>query len=313
MAIRELLHLGKNAVYRRLRGDIPLSAEEFLLLAKAHHISLDDFVSKTPNTAYFNYDFYQNEIQRFDTYLDGIHANLERLGTLKNPLVYYASAEIPIFYYCLFPEIISFKLYVWGHSVWEVPFVENRMFSFDLISPDTLRMTDDLYAMYSRIPSIEFWSQNIVDFTLSQIEYHIISGRFTRESDALLLCDALMKLCEHLQAIATYGKKIPLNGHPDDVPKENFTLYHNEMVYTNNTILVDAPSFQQVYTAFGNPNFLRSSDNKVTTFAQNWFNKMQNRLERISVDSEKSRARFFNVLKRKITHAQERIQVQIDR
>lgn len=307
----ELLHVGKDAVYRRLRNETALTPEELQLLATHHQISLDALIFEQSNSVFFNYNFFNNEIKQFEDYVGGINEDLERMSQLKDPKIYYASAEIPIFYYCLFPEIISFKLFVWGHSIWDIPFVKDKTFSFDLISPATLRLTKKMYENYRRIPSVEFWSQNIVDFTLSQIEYYVVSGKFSNEADALLLCDCLLKLCEHLQIIAGAGKKVLLNGNPDDLPEPNFTLYHNEMVYTNNTILVKTNQLQQVYTAFGNPNFLTSTDEKVTDFTQKWFNKMSNKLERISIDSEKSRAWFFKGLKRRITQVRERIQIHI--
>ncbi len=48
-ALTELLHIEKESVYRRLRGDVNFTAEEMMRIAGAWHISLDNIVSPHPD------------------------------------------------------------------------------------------------------------------------------------------------------------------------------------------------------------------------------------------------------------------------
>jgi len=107
--------------------------------------------------------------------------------------------------------------------------------------------------------------------------------------------------------MATHGRKFRLDGDPADGISDSFVLCHNEMVYTNNTILVTSDAASMLYTAFGNPNFLRSTDQRICNHTQDWFHNMLNKSERISQQSEKSRAWFFNALRRKVEVVKERI------
>ena len=304
----QLLSIGKDAVYRRLRGDTLLTPDEMRQLSLHFNISLDALVNKDSNTVFFSYNLFNTPINDFDDYLNGIYQDLNQISKTSDPKIFYATAEVPLFYYCLFPELIAFKLYVWGRSVWDFEYLKDRTFDFDLVTYPTIKLAEDLVGLYKNIPSTEFWSQSLVDFTLSQAEYHVISGGFTKSKDALIICDRLLDLVAHLRIMASNGRKFPVNGNPENALEEGFELYHNEMVFTNNTVLVKAESEKMLYTAFGNPNFLRSTDQKMCDYTEDWFIKMKGKSERISEQSEKNRAWYFNGIKRKIELVKNRIE-----
>ena len=48
--LSELLQVGKDAVYRRLRGDTVLAPEEMKVLARHFQISIDDFIFEDSNS-----------------------------------------------------------------------------------------------------------------------------------------------------------------------------------------------------------------------------------------------------------------------
>ncbi|MEM8909505.1 MAG: hypothetical protein AAGD05_16785 [Bacteroidota bacterium] len=309
--LSELLGTGKDAVYRRLRGDTLLTPNEMRLLARQFNISLDALIFDQSNIVCFSYNFFEQPIKDFRAYLDGILQYLEHTTQLPDAQVYYASAEIPFFYYCFFPELIAFKLYVWGRTIWDLPYLRNRPFDFDLLPYADLQLASKTLELYRQLPSTEHWSMNLMDFTLSQIEYHVISGAFRNTADALRLCELLSELTQHLQAMARHGRKFHHQAAPESGRADGFVLYHNEMVYSNNTILVKTQGEKMLFTTHGNPNFLRSTDQKICDYTEDWFLRMGRKSEQISAQSEKTRAWFFNVLKRRIEQTKSRIEHQI--
>ncbi|MEM9823166.1 MAG: helix-turn-helix transcriptional regulator [Bacteroidota bacterium] len=310
-ALSEMLGTGKDAVYRRLRGDTLLTPDEMQLLAQQFNISLDALVFDQSDKVFFSYSFFERPVDNFRTFLDGIFRYFAQATQQKNARVYYASAEIPFFYYCFFPELIAFKLYVWGRAVWGFDYLRNRPFDFEILPYSDLQLAEQCLLHYRELPSTEHWSMNMVDFTLSQIEYHVISGAFKQVEDALLLCDRLLELTQHLQVMAEHGRKFMIHRPPETAPENTFELFHNEMVYSNNTILVASDQGKMLFTTYGNPNFLRSTDQKICDHTQDWFVQMGSKSECISQQSEKTRAWFFNVLKRRIEQARSRISLQV--
>ena len=127
-------------------------------------------------------------------------------------------------------------------------FLQERPFDFDLISYPVIKMSEQLCNIYKNIPSIELWNLNIVDFTLSQIEYHTLSGGFRDPNDALIMCDRASDLMSHLKTMAVKGQKFLVNSNPENTMGATFDLYHNEMIYTNNTIVVSTDKGKAVFS-----------------------------------------------------------------
>jgi len=120
-----------------------------------------------------------------------------------------------------------------------------------------------------------------------------------------------MELTRHMQAMAKAGRKASVGIKPSEQSGAAFLLYHNEMVHTNNTILTTSRNNKTLYTTLSNPNYLRTSDVKMCTYMEGWFQRVIQKSNAISLQSERSREWFFNRLRRKINLAMQRMEVEI--
>ena len=308
--LSKLLSTGKDAVYRRLRGDTTLVPEELSMLAKYFNISIDALIFEKVNTVFFNFNTFAQEIKSYQDYLVGIQQKFDKIATLDKPKLYYASAEIPMFHYCFFPELIGFKLYVWGRTIWDLDFVRDKSFDFDLMPFPAIRMSENLLDAYLNLDSVELWSLNIVDTTLNQIEYTLESGNFEKATDALVLCDKLTELTRHMQNMATGASKFLLDGSLDS-STSSFDLFHNEMMYTNNTFFINSTNERIVFSTFTSPNFIFSSDQKICNHVEGWFLRLLTKSNPISSSAEKGRNWFFNGLRQRIILSKNRIEFRI--
>lgn len=304
--ISELLNMTKDAVYRRLRGDTILAPDEIGQLARAFNISLDALVFEQSNTVFFTYNAFTSGAGNFDDYLAGFLKEMEMAQALPLAKFYYASAELPLFDILFFPELISFKLYIWGRTVLDFEYLQDLKFQFNLIPPHILEVTQKMLGVYIELSSIELWSQNVLDNTLNQIEYHVGAGSFNDPNDALILYDKIFELISHMQKMARYGHKFPLNADPEGAVGGNFDLYHNEMVHTNNTILAGNEEGQVLFTTLGNPNFLRSTDNDICNYVESWFKRVISKSNSISKHDERTREWFFNRIRKKAEFSRKR-------
>jgi hypothetical protein len=311
-ALAELLNVGKDAVYRRLRGDTLLTPDEIELLVRHYNISLDAYIFRQSDSVFFTFNPFTHTVKTFDDYLTGIHTDLLLLSKLPNVQISYASAEIPIFYYMFFPELFQFKLYVWARTIWHFDFLQKVPFSFDLIPFPFIQKSEEILKLYRQIPSTELWSLNIIDNTLNQIEYHVVSNGFKDPTDALILCEKLQMLVIHMQTMAEYGQKIPLStNHINEQIPDNFELYHNEMIYTNITIFVESKIGRAVYTSHCNPNFLKTTDIRMCDYTEGWINSIMAKSNKMSKSAEKPRQWFFERLRKRIEMVQTRLKVTL--
>ena len=60
--LSSLLSIGKDAVYRRLRGDTLLTPDEISLLAKEFYISLDSLVLDNTSSVFFNFSAFTQKL-----------------------------------------------------------------------------------------------------------------------------------------------------------------------------------------------------------------------------------------------------------
>lgn len=309
-AICELLHLAKDPVYRRLRNETILSPQEIALLAQTYKLSLDALVNGHSDNVVCSFNAFSRRVLSFSDYLENFIADLAQIRKLSNPHFHYATVEIPVLTYNLFPELISFKLYVWGRTTWNLEFLRNRPFDFELVTQPIIRLSRELLDHYIALNSTELWSMNIVDNTLAQIEYHVYSGGFRHYADALVLCDKILEWAEHMKRVAAAGKKFKIDEKPE-LGQGDIHLYQNEMVHTNNTALITSDYVKMVYSAYCNPNFILSHDSKLCDYTEDWFRTVISKSNLISQAAEKNRDVFFQGMTRKVDRVKQRIMTHI--
>ncbi|MEM6317729.1 MAG: hypothetical protein AAF960_08665 [Bacteroidota bacterium] len=304
--IAQLLEVGNNAVYRRIRGESILTPDELTILTKKFNLSLDKLIHPSTDNLVFSYSAMNQKVKDFASYLHGLRENMQPLRKFPNSYIKYAAAEIPLFHYCFFPELIAFKLYTWGKVTWCFDFLDNQPFRFDLIAPMAYEAATQLLESYLAIESTELWSLNVLDNTLNQIEFHTESGSIADHADAILLCEKMRMLVHHLKAMAMAGVKFPLGAKTLE-GRSAFHLFHNEMVYTNNTVVVSSDAGKAIFSTLGNPNFLKGMDGQVVEFVEGWFDNIKVKSQPLSRVAEKHRNKYFNQLLQKIEVTKKRL------
>jgi hypothetical protein len=309
-AIAETLDTSRDSVYRRVRGSTFLTPDEIKSLTLRFKISLDSLIYTNHNIVLFQYRPMLKPIKDFDEYLKSILKDLDRVHRVSNRKLYYASSDFPIFFYFLIPELTSMKMYIWGRMMWDFNYLERYPFHFDLVPQTTHVLAKELIRLYMKIPSVDLWGLNILENTLNQIEYMFNIGAFRDNEDALVLLDKLIELIHLLKMMAETGRKgINLAGiQASDTP---FELYLNDIVFTNNTVLADSDEGKVVYASFDNPNFLKSLDQVFGENTKKWFHKLIAQSSSISVNTDRRRRWYFNMLESKIKSLKKRLELMI--
>ncbi len=308
-AISELLGVGKDAVYRRMRGESVMTPAEIDLIAVKYKLSVDSLLYDKSDTVFWSFNTFTKKVTNFKEYLEGVRYSIDAAHAMPGTELFYASMEIPVFHYFYSQQLTAFKLYVWGLTSLGFDFLEGRKFSFNLISPDNFKVTDHIVKLYNQLPTTELYSLNITDHTLNHIEYIATIDGFENPDDALVLCDAVSEIMRHTCDMAAKGMKFSPGTEPTEGINAPFRLYHNELVSTNNTFLLKTAVNKMLYTTFGNPNFLSTTDKKMCDYADKWLTSTLQKSTPISNQSEKNRAWFFNRLEKRIKRTRTRIEM----
>ncbi len=309
--IASILNLSKDSTYRRVRGETLLTSEGLMNLALRFKISLDSLIYQNHDVVLFQYRPMTKPIKNFDEYLKDIFYDMKRLHHTPKHRLFYASSDIPIFLFLSIPELTSIKMYIWGRMIWNFDYLKEYAFDFDVLPPSTQILAKEVAKHYYQIPSTDIWSINILDNTLNQIDHLINIGGFKDLNDAIIICEKLLELVNTMKYMAEKGKK-GNNKANIDASDIDFELYHNEIAHTNNTVLASSEEGKVIFTSYDNPNFLRSTDQKFGENTEIWFNKVIAQSSSISVNTERKRQWFFNVLDSKVTTLQKRIKLMIE-
>jgi len=304
--LSELLGISYDSTYRRIRGEKELSLEELKTICIHYKISVDALFNVKHDHIIFNSMAIGEEGFDIKKWLESLLGAIKKIHEAKESEIIYAAKDIPVFYYFEFPEIAAFKIYFWNKALIPASGYENKMLSLE--APENLYVIGrQLLSHYIKIPTIEIWSEETISSILRQIDYCFVSGFFKQREDVFRLCDVLESWLDHVQSQAEHGFQY-MWGSPVEGIENNYRLFHNEVLVSDNTILVKADNQKISYNTYNVINQLITSNPVFCNQIENSLRNLMKKSTMISGTSAKERHRFFNILHEKVTSLRSRIE-----
>jgi len=300
--LAQLLNISKGAIYKRINCTTAISLSDLAILMKTYQISFDDLVNPNRQQVVFQFPQLEKKIVSFFEYTHTFKGAVDNFASLPNPQIYYATNELPFFYYFLDKNLTYFKFYIYAKTVWDLESYRERNLSLQEFSEEYGVMgvlTESLKTYYDVLPNIEFWNENVLNNTLNQITYFLQAGHFELPEEAFLLCDKLAEIMDHVEKMAELGKKFMLNQEPTENSPE-FLMYYNEISHTNNMLLIENDLQSAIFTSYDNPNYIISTDPKLVEYTMKWFKSIQKSSLPISKDAERTRKTMFRKIHKRI-------------
>jgi hypothetical protein len=292
-----LLQQSKANIYKKLNGNVPFSGEEIVRLARHFGISLDQYIHNGHSgfdKVSFDYSLPQHQPRTPLQFLEKIRYDMERIAQLPQPMIRYASNEVPIFHSIMSRNVLAFKLYVWSRTNWKLPELLNSPFNPDEIYERWPALEEHrlaTYGFYQQIPSIEYWPRIILNNFLNQIRYYANANLFQDSNMPAILHAELLDMLQNLEQLAAVGNKGLL---PNGEKAAKLNLFLNEISFSTHIIMIyntDKPV--ALYTTVDHPNFLRTSDEVFCGRMHQWATQiegcsfpMSNEQHRISLFQE---------------------------
>lgn len=310
--IGETLNISKSAVYKRLKGDTMLSMEDLVLLMKTFQFSFDDLIFDEKKKMGFLFPYKDREVKSFIDYIEPLKKFVLGANMLPEKRVQYATNEFHFFFYLHDRDLTYFKFYMFAKTVWNLTSYKGKSFNLEDFSEWVLieKDVDMILRSYYEIDNVEIWNGNVLANTLNQIKYALQSGLFANPEDALLLCDKLETMIMHVSKMAELGKKFMIGQNPEYVDAK-IQMYHNEITYTSNLLLLESPQVSQIYFAFDNPNYILSDEPRLVEYTHDWFERIKRNALPISEAANRNRMAFFGQIKKNIEHTKEQIAAYI--
>jgi hypothetical protein len=297
--IAEILEIGYDSVYRRMRGEKPITLGELKTLCDHYQISLDQVLQLNNDSVVFQAPGINNDVD-FTNYLSGILTEFKYFNSFPNREMFYLCKDLPIWHFFLFPEIAAFKIFCWMKTIQNHPDYQHKVFSLSQFPFDGLYKTGhEILCEYNNIPTVELWSYETINSTLNQIQYYRDSSLFASSDDLDKVLASLTKMLAHIKNQAEEGVKY-LPGLAPVSGKVPFRLFINEVLLGNNTTLMSLDKTQYCYINYNGLNYFKTKDKRFTSRSMLHFNTLMSRSTLISGTGEKYRNKFFNWLEEKL-------------
>jgi len=304
--IAEILNLSYDSAYRRIRGDKELTFKELYLLAGHFKFSLDSILNIPNQNVLFNCVPLDSEKFKVKEWLGLLLTSIKQYSAAKEKEIIYAAKDVPVFHYFQLPEIAAFKIFFWEKTLFQFPEYEERRFRLDEIDPDIIKIGQQTLFYSTKIPAKEIWNLDTFNIMLRQIEYYWISGFFQKKDDVLNLVDKVDKWIQHIQKQAEIGSRF-IYGQPPTGIENTFQFYENEVVLSDNTILVTVDGITTVYLTFNVLSLLVTTNEFFSGHVSRYLKGLLKKSNLISIYGAKERNRFFNTLNVSIDKLKSRI------
>jgi hypothetical protein len=296
--IADILYISPDSAYRRIRGETPLVLEEARKLSETFHISLDRMMNMEENTVCFEPVMVSTRGYGFGFFLDDIKDRLQKISSYPGSEVIYMTKDVTLFQNFYFRPLFAFKYFFWMKSILKDPSYAGKIFNIQDLPADIEQKGKDVLSIYNQIKSVEIWSSESVNSTISQIDHYREAGYILPE-DVKLIYGALADTLEHIKHQADEGAKF-LPGEKPGLKKTNYRLFHNRILLGNNTILVNLGIRKILYLNHELMNYMVTYDQAFCDSVYSNTQEMIRQSTMLSEASEKQRNKFFNVIMRKI-------------
>ncbi len=298
--ISNLLGVSDDSAYRRIGARKMLTMDELFTISKKYNISIDALFDLETDTALFKNWMINPDKLTIESWLIDITTQLEAAKKYKNKQLIYAAKDPPLYHFWNFPDVASFKIFFWKRSILQLPDYARRQFSFEEYNSNLNKIGTRMLDAATKIPIVEIWNENTFTTMLRQIEFYWIAGIFDHKEDVYRLCGEMIQWIRHLQEQAEKGFLFRQDMN-DPLALSTYTLYENELILNNNTMLMVTDDVKTSYITYGGLNILSTNE---TGFSQSIYDYLQTLISnanQLSSIGSKERGRFFNRLSEEVS------------
>jgi len=291
--LADLLNVSNDSAYRRMRGETALSIEDIAAICKHFKLSFDAFLNSHDNgLVTFSYHQLNSHVNSFKEYLLNIRNDLDKMMQFDDAQIIYAAEDIPVFHNFHFRELTAFKTFYWNKSILNSKGFEDNKFDKSFVSDELIEIAMEILDRYSKIPSIEIWSDDTVNSTVKQIEFYWDAGIFENKEDALLICDQLSQVLDRIKKQAELNVKFDRENKPVSA-ENNYALYHSDVMIGTNCILVNTGGVKATYISYHTFNVMLTTNANYSNETDLWLKNLIRKSNLISGVAEKQRYQYF--------------------
>jgi hypothetical protein len=284
--LTDILCLGKEAVYRRLRNEVPFSLAEAIVISRKMGISLDKLagVKISPDALYLldKADFEQY----INIYCNSLDAYTNAFKSLKNSpksKAETASLTVPPAFYHRYSGLSKLRLFRWmyQHDYDSVGKTYEDMVIPELVVEKELNFVE---ASENVASAIYIFEESIFMHPVNDIKYF--------HSIGLLSSDTIVELKAQLHSLINDMETLANHGHYENGNEVLFYLSH--INFENSYSIVESDKYNLGAMGVYGINYFISNDVESMTRIHKWIASLKKFSTLISQSGEMQRMQFFS-------------------
>lgn len=283
--LTDTLYMGKEAVYRRLRGEVAFTFDEIAVISHNLGISIDQIIGNhLPNRVTFDLNLLHSP-NLMESYHEIIERYLRIFSSMKgdsNAEVYSATNSIPFTLYSSYEYLSKFRLcrWIYQNGKLKTPNSLGEMQIPDKIATAHKKLSENLKKAGK---TYFIWDSNIFQSFVKEIKY-FAGLNLISTSDVMYLKNELQQLLIDLEHLSVKGE---------------FNEKHELYIYLSNI------DFEATYTYVSNKDFqislfrvysinsMDSQSPQICQIQKNWIQSLKRHSTLISGSGEAQRIAFL--------------------
>ena len=288
----DMLYLGKEAVYRRLRGEVPFTLAEAAIISQKMGVSLDKLVGTNMNA---NAIFDLNIVRQHDpleTYYSIVNNYVRIFREIKDdPMseLCTSSNMIPQTFYLKYELLSKFRMFKWLYQFEKID-IDNHFEDIEMVDKLLERQREFVRESQEFNRTEYIWDDQLFVYLINDIKYfasvHLISHEYVQK-----LKKELLQLLDELEEIATRGtfktgKEVSIY-----IANVNFEATYSYIASSSYHV-----SLIRVFAI----NSIASHDEAVFKSVKEWIHSLKKFSTLISQSGEMQRIKFFKTQRESI-------------
>lgn len=283
-ALMDILYIGKEAIYRRLRGEVPFTLAEAAVISRKLGISLDKMIGVSfRDNAVFDMNIVSSE-KPFEAYYSILEKQVDLFRSVKEDEtseIGTSSNIIPQTLSLKYNMLSKFRLFKW---MYQNENIKCKHFEEMEIPQKMVEKQKEYSDLVSHIHSVDYiWDNMIFSHLVNDIQY-FCSIHLITDEDKDLLKKELFLLIDEMEELSARGKSKAGNDVKIYISNINF-----EATYS----YLDTSSTQLSLIRIYSINSITTQDQEMFRGLKEWIQSLKKFSTLISESGEMQRIQFF--------------------
>lgn len=285
--LMEILSLGKEAAYRRMRGEVPFSFEEIFIISRRLNISLDKVLDMSnPDKGDFtmNVSFDADPMERFLLNIQYYTRIIKNVASHPKSLISSAHNSFPYAWYFTRDLLSRFMLYKW---VYQREFLLNNIPFSKFYLPEELVVAQRKYldALRGIKKSITILDRGIFSSLVKDIAFLKVLGLLDAE-DISILKKELREMLDDLEVVMEHGQWGVMGS-------AEIRFYLSEIDFDNTYGYLECEAFKMASLRIFSIETICSQNQRVSSIQKSWIDSLMQHSTLISQSATIQRAEYF--------------------